>query len=437
MKKTFKGGIIIDEHKNTSNIPIDKDFSPSEVIIPMSQHIGAPCECIVKKGDTVKRGQVIGVAAEGLSCPVHASVSGTVKDICDIIATNGKKTVNVVIENDGLNTPSEDISPKDYKSMSAEQIVEAIRLAGISGLGGATFPTYAKMLSAMGKVDTLIINCSECEPYITANHRLLLEEPEKLIEGARILLYALGLKTAIFGISDNKLDAVKLIGELTKGDDAFRVEVLKTKYPQGDERQLIYALTKRQVPVGKLPADVGCVVFNTETVVAVENAIIKGEPLIEKIVTVDGDCIETPRSVKAPIGTKYKDLLEYCKCTVEIPGQIISGGTMMGFTAWSIDTSVTKGCSCILAFEKESIKLSPEGACIRCGRCVAACPMHLMPSYIAQYARKDMLDEVEKLGGKACVECGSCSFVCPAKIHLSQYVRTAKAKIIAKTRRTK
>lgn len=437
MKKTFKGGIIINEHKNTEGFAIDRAFSPSRVIIPMSQHIGAPCTCSVKKGDTVKRGQLIGAAADGLSCPVHSSVSGTVTDICDIIAANGKKTVNVVIENDGLNTPCEETTTRDYKTMSAEEIVEAVRMAGISGLGGATFPTYAKILSALGKVDTLIINCSECEPYITANHRLMLEEPERILEGARILLHALGLKTALFGISDNKPDAIKLIKELVKDDESFKVEVLKTKYPQGDERQLIYALTKRRVPVGKLPSDVGCVVFNPETVAAVENAVAKGEPLIEKIVTVDGDCIENPRSVKVPIGTEYKALLEYCGCTSESPRQIISGGTMMGFTVWTLDTSVSKGCSSILVFENESMKIGQEGACIRCGKCVLACPMRLMPSYIAQYARKDMLDEAEKLGARACVECGSCSYVCPAKIHLSQYVRTAKAKILAKTRRTK
>lgn len=437
MKKTFKGGIIIDEHKNTSNIAIDRELIPSEVIIPMSQHIGAHCECTVKKGDKVNRGQLIGSPANGLSCPVHASVSGTVKDVCDLIAANGQKTVNVIIENDLLNTPDESIVPKDYKVMSAEEIIEAIRIAGISGLGGATFPTYAKMLSAVGKVDTLIVNCSECEPYITANHRLILEEPERLLEGARILLHALGLKTAIFGISDNKPDAIKLMKELTKGDDSFKIEVMKTKYPQGDERQLIYAITKRRVPVGKLPADVGCIVFNPETVAAVEAAIAKGEPLIDKIVTVDGDCIERPHCLKVPIGTEYKALIKHCGCTVETPKQIIAGGTMMGYTVWTLDASVSKGCSSVLVFEDESIKLSPESSCIRCGKCVAACPMRLMPSYIAQYARKDMLDEAERLGARACVECGSCSYVCPAKIHLSQYIRTAKAKIIAKSRRTK
>ncbi len=425
----------MDEHKNTAAVNIDRNFKPSEVVIPMQQHIGKPCICAVKKGDAVKIGTLVGIPADGLSCPVHSSVSGTVKDVVETIGINGQKTICAVIENDGENT-CEEFTPVDAFSLDAAQIVNVIKNAGISGMGGATFPTYAKINSAIGKVDTLILNCSECEPYITANHRLMLEEPDRILSGLKILLHALSLKTAIIAISDNKQDAIDLMTEKTASDRAFKVQVMKTKYPQGDERQLIYAITKRSVPTGKLPADVGCVVFNTETAAAISNAFEKGEPLVSKVVTIDGDCIVSPRSVVAPIGAKYSDLIAYCGGTTEEPQRIVSGGTMMGFTVWDKDTPVTKGCSSVLAFAKLADQApTVDAACIRCGRCVRACPMHLMPSYISQYAKKDLLEECDKLGARSCVECGCCSFVCPAKIPVSQFVRTAKARLIALSRR--
>ena len=437
MKRTFHGGIEIDEHKNTSNIAMDRSFSPEKVIIPMSQHIGTPCLCIVKKGDIVKKGQMIGQPQGNLSCPIHASVSGKVLDVIEQIGVSGQKTISVLIENDGLNTLDESVCPKDYEAMSVEEIIEQIRLAGISGLGGATFPTYAKILSALGKVDKLILNCSECEPYITANHRLMLEHPNRILKGTKILLKVFGLEKAHMGISDNKPDAIKLFKEFAESEKFFEVTELKTKYPQGDERQLIYALTKRRVPLGKLPADVGCVVFNPETVAAIERAFTLGMPLIEKIVTLDGDRIKEPRCVKVPIGAEYEEIMRHCGYICENPQKIISGGTMMGFTVWNTKMPVSKGCSSILVFENSDFKTPENTYCIRCGKCVEACPMRLMPSYIAQYARKGLLDECERLNARACVECGCCSYVCPAKVPVSQYIRTVKAKIIAKTRRQK
>ena len=436
MKYTFKGGIHIDEHKNTAGIPIDKGFSPEKVYIPMQQHIGAPCECVVKKGDRVLRCQLIGEAGGGLSLPVHSSVSGTVSDVCDIIGTSGQKVRHAVIENDGLYENCEGLSKKDIYSMRADEAIEQIRLFGISGMGGATFPTYAKIRSALGKVDTLIVNCSECEPYITANHRLLLEEADAVIEGTRMLLHIFGLKKASIAIADNKPDAIALFKEKLRGATDISVKVLKTKYPQGDERQLIYAITKRRIPTGKLPADVGAVVFNTETAYAVEHCFSTGEPLVDKTVTVDGDCVRSPKCVKAPIGTRYRELIDYCGGTEGEIRRLVSGGAMMGFTVWSEDTPVSKGCSSVLAFTKDVDRgKTADASCIRCGKCTRACPMYLLPAYLAQFARKDMLDKCESFNVKSCVECGSCSYVCPAKIPVSQYIKTAKAKILAKARR--
>lgn len=437
-KKTFKGGIHLNEHKNTAGAEIDLGFSPDKVTIPMQQHIGAPCSCIVKKGDTVKRGQLIGEPAANLSCAVHSSVSGTVADVCELISIGGQKVVHVIIENDKENTNDDSVVPKDYTKMSPDEITEAIKQSGISGMGGATFPTYAKIKSAVGKVDTLIVNCSECEPYITANHRLMVERPDEMLGGIRILLKALSLPLAKIAIADNKPDAIGILKKKTSGCKDIKVEVVKTKYPQGDERQLIFAITGRQIPTGKLPADVGCVVFNAETTEAVYNYFAKGEPLIEKIVTVDGDCVVSPKCVLAPIGTSYEDLIAYCGGTTAEPKKIVSGGPMMGFSVWTEKTPVSKGCSSVLVFANSEDQAPTENnSCIRCGKCVKACPMHLMPSYIANYARKDLLSECDKLGARSCVECGSCSYVCPAKIPVSQYVRTAKAKINAKARRAK
>lgn len=438
MKKTFRGGIRIDEHKNTANIPIDRGFSPEKVIIPMSMHIGAPCTCTVAKGDYVKLGQVIGAPAEkGLSLAVHSSVSGTVSDVCEIIGINGQKVMNVIIENDGLYTRDDGIVPKDWHKMTSDEIIGHIKAAGISGMGGASFPTFAKISSALSKIDTVIVNCSECEPYITANHRLMLDYPDEVIEGVRILLKALSMPKAIFAIADNKPDAIRLIKEKTANSDDLCVQVLKTKYPQGDERQLIYAITKREIPAGKLPADVGCIVFNVETAESVWRSISTGDPFISKVVTVDGDCVRSPKNVVAPIGTRYSDLIEYCGGTDGTPVRIVSGGPMMGFTVWSTDTTVTKGCSSILVFAKDfSRSKYADSPCIRCGRCVRACPMRLMPSLLAQYAKANMLDRCNTLNARSCVECGSCSYVCPSKIPLSQYIRTAKAKINDMARRT-
>ena len=431
---TFRGGTHVAEHKHTQRKQIECMPAPAKVSIPLSQHIGAHCKPLVAVGDHVWRGQIIGDVEAGLGCPVHASVSGKVVAIDARNNANAQPIMNIIIENDGEMALDPSIAPHDRKlsETSTEEIIDIVRRAGISGMGGATFPTYAKIQSAMGKVDRLIVNCAECEPYITANHRLLLENPAAVINGAKILLKAFGLRMADIAIEDNKLDAVNKIEQMVAGSSLIKVRVLKTKYPQGDERQLIYALTGKELPTGKLPADVGCVIFNAETCAAVFSAFAYGMPLIERIVTVDGDCVAEPKNLLVPIGTSCLDVIEACGGLRRTPRKLIFGGPMMGAAQWDIETPVTKGTSAILVFSEQAEKRTnlPE-ACIHCGRCVKNCPMHLMPNYLAQYAKAGRLAEAEEFGVLSCVECGTCSYNCPGQVQIVQFIRVAKGAINA------
>ena len=434
MKPTFKGGIHVTEYKNTRGAAIETMPAPQFVTIPLSQHIGAPAAPVVAKGDYVAYAQVIGKVENGLGCPVHASVSGTVKEIKTIENTVGRSVQAVVIENDGLYTLSEEVKPfpKPLAKTTASEIVDMIREAGISGMGGATFPTYAKLQSAIGKVDTLIINCAECEPFITANHRVMLERPQEIIGGAEILMHALGLSSATIAVEDNKPDAIAKLQECTTPQ--IRVVALKTKYPQGDERQIIYALTKRELAGGKLPADVGCVIFNAETTAAVWHAFYHGMPLCKRVVTVDGDCIARPTNVLVHIGTSYRDLFRYCGGLIREPERVINGGPMMGFTQWNIDAPITKGASAILVFSKDFAAKGENRqvfACIRCGRCVAHCPMHLMPQMLVQLSQQRRYEDMKEFNVMSCVECGTCSYGCPGSMPIVEYIRVAKAALRA------
>lgn len=377
-------------------------------------------------------GQVIGSADGGLFCPVHASVSGKVIAIENRYAPMGNKISNVVIENDMLDTPSPDVQPfeKPLTDATPEEIVSIIRQAGISGMGGATFPTYAKIESAIGKVDTIIINCAECEPFICANHRLMLENPAAVINGVKILLKALGVRTAYIAVEDNKLDAANKIEALLGGSQMISVRILKTKYPQGDERQLIYALTGQELPAGKLPADVGCVIFNVETCASIFNAFAHGMPLTRRIVTVDGDCVREPKNILSPLGASFRELINFCGGLKKTPAKMISGGPMMGRAVWDPDMAVTKGVSAILLLSDKYTKGDgTPPVCIRCGRCVANCPMHLMPNYIAQFSRNKEYDRAEAFGAMSCVECGTCSYNCPGGLEISHQIRIARNEI--------
>lgn len=435
MAYTFKGGIHVPENKNTCLCPIQELPAPNTVYIPMQQHIGAPATPLVKKGDYVCMGQIIGKTDSGLSCPVHASVSGTVKDIEVRPSYSGHgKTTYIVIENDFQNTLDESIKPypKALSETTSEEIIDIVKNAGISGMGGAAFPTYAKISSAIGKATELIVNCAECEPYITANHRLMLEEPERIIEGTKILLRATGINHAILALEDNKEDAAEVLRKTIGNDTHFEVVLLKTKYPQGDERQLMYALKGVELPAGKLPADVGCVIFNAETCAAVHSAFTKGMPLIRRIVTVDGDAVNEPKNVRVPLGTSFSDVFEFCGGVTENISRIISGGPMMGTSQWDYNAVVVKNTSALLVLSEEYHQpVVEDAACIHCGKCVSVCPMHLMPNYLAQFAKVDNDEMCEKFNLLSCVECGCCTYICPGRVPIVQHIRDKKAQILA------
>ncbi len=434
-KYTFRGGSHVHEHKDTAALQTVRLPEPSTVSIPLSQHIGAHAVPIVQKGDPVKIGQVIGVVEKGLGCPVHASVSGTVKEIVTRHNAQGTPIQNIVIENDGQRTFSEAIRPRTepLETASTEEIIETVRQAGISGLGGATFPTYAKIQSAIGKATTVIINCAECEPYITANHRLLLERSKPVIDGLEILMHALHVKEGILAVEDNKPDAIALLKRETADKPSISVCVMKTKYPQGDERQLVYALFHKEIPAGKLPADVGCMIVNAETSAAISRAFRRGLPLVSRIVTVTGDCIKEPKNVRAPLGASYRDLIDFCGGCTQEPKKLISGGLMMGQAQWDLDAPVTKGTSALLLFSAAHDTInSRQTACIHCGSCVQHCPMHLMPNYLAQYAQARRYNDAANMNVMSCVECGTCSYNCPAGIPIVQYIRIAKGTLRAK-----
>ncbi len=437
---TFRGGTHLREHKETAALATERLPEPASVSIPLSQHIGAHARAVVRPGDTVRLGQVIGTVEQGLGCPVHASVSGTVRAIVTRRNAVGTPIQNVVIDNDGQRLWDESIRAREtgLSEATTEEIVEVVRQAGISGLGGATFPTYAKIRSAVGKADRVIVNCAECEPYLTANHRLLLERGEIVISGLEVVMHALGVKTGILAVEDNKPDAIAHLRErlrkrepLERGLD-LRVAVMKTKYPQGDERQLVYALTGREIPAGALPADVGCMIVNAETAAAVSRAFWRGLPLVSRIVTVAGDCVRQPKNVRVPLGASVQDLIAFCGGLTQTPKKMITGGPMMGYALWDPETPVVKSTSGILLFSAAYDRINTlHSPCIHCGRCVAHCPMHLMPNYLAQYAMAGDYDRAREMDAMSCVECGTCSYNCPAGVEIVQYIRVAKGAIRA------
>lgn len=434
---TFRGGVHPPHYKKmTENVVLERANEPKIVKIPLQQHIGAPCEPIVKVGENVKVGQKIGESSAFVSAPIHSSVSGTVKKV-ELINSPTGKVLGIIIESDGTNELHESIKPKgDIESLTSEELLMIVKDAGITGMGGAGFPTYVKLSPPPEKkIDTVILNGAECEPYLTADHRLMLECPEKVIYGLKAIMKILKVNKGFIGIEDNKPNAIQTLKEACKNEPNIEVISVETKYPQGDEKRLINAITKRDVPSGGLPMDVGVVVNNVGTSAAICDAIKLGMPLIERITTVTGSAIKNPKNLIIKVGTSFNEIIEQCGGFKEKPGKIIMGGPMMGMAQFSDEIPVTKGTSGILVLNEKDSKLPEPQACIRCGRCVDICPVNLVPITLSKMSHNKMYEDAEKYHALDCIECGSCSYICPSKRPLLQSIRVAKRNIISRRRK--
>lgn len=401
------------------------------MVYPLSQHIGAPAKAVVAAGDRVLKGQLIAEAGGFISAPVFSSVSGTVKAIEKRLVVNGNNDECIIIENDRKDETVSDFGKdRDLDSLSAEDIVDIIKKAGIVGLGGAGFPTGVKVSPKNANdIDTIIINGSECEPYLTSDYRLMLERNEEIIKGIKAVLKALPNAKAVIGIENNKPEAVKVLDEKTSGDDKISVCPLKTKYPQGGERQLIYAITGRKINSKMLPADKGCIVLNTASCYAIYEAVYKNMPLIHKVMTITGEAVHSPCNVDVPLGVSHSYVLEKCGGAKDDVVKFVSGGPMMGMAMSTLDVPVVKTSSSILAFSKDDVAALPQSACIHCGRCVKSCPQILVPQMMAKAVRAQDMNKFDALGGMECIECGCCTYICPAKIPLTQMFKLGKAEL--------
>ena len=434
---TFTGGIHPYDGKDLSkDKPITEVLPKGDLVYPLSQHIGAPANPIVKKGDRVLVGQKIAEAAAFVSAPVHATVSGTVKAIEPRRVVTGDSVMSIVVENDGLYETVDFAPALDLETCSREDIIERIKEAGIVGMGGAGFPTFIKLSPKdPEKIDYVIVNCAECEPYLTSDYRRMIEEPEKLVNGLKVSLTLFPNAHGILAVEDNKEDCIEILKKLTKDDNRVTVKALKTKYPQGAERQLIYASTGRKINSTMLPADVGCVVNNVDTVVAIYHAVFEGKPLMERIVTVTGDAIKDPRNFKVRIGTNYHELIEEAGGFKKKPAKIVSGGPMMGFGIFELDVPTTKTASALLCLTKDDVSAMEPTACIKCGRCVEVCPGRVLPNKLMMAAIHDDEETFLKLNGMECCECGCCSFICPAKRPLTQTIKSMRKMQLAKKKK--
>ena len=428
MAFSFFGGVHPKENKfYACDKAIEIYPAPSVVVIPMAQHIGAPCKPLVKKGDLVTVGQKIG-DNQGLCVPVHASVSGKVKAVEMRPHTNGTNVMSVVIENDGKNTLCEDCKPRtqeEVDALSAEELISIIREGGIVGMGGATFPTHVKLSGGIGKVDTVIVNAGECEPFITSDDRLCREMPEELISGLKIVMNILGVKNGHIGIEDNKPEAIRSLQAHLSAEDNIVVDVLPAKYPQGAEKQLIYAVTGREVPSGGLPAAVGCAVFNAATCKAIHDVVYEGMPLVKRVVTVSGDIAMDAKNLLVPIGTRFIDLMD-CVGFGESPYKVLSGGPMMGVTQYDLTVTVIKGVNAITMLGRKNRHAVEDARCLRCGKCIDACPMKLMPVLMYKAMQTNDPEEMKSSNLMDCIECGCCAYVCPASVPLVLGFRSGK-----------
>lgn len=429
---TFKGGIHPPDKKTlAANSFIVESKPPKIVVISLSQHIGAPCTPIVSIGQEVKKGEIVGEPAGFVSSPVHASVSGKVVAIGEFPNAMGKMINSVVIENNGKEEWTSLKDNPDYMGLAPEALKEKVKSSGIVGMGGAAFPTVVKLSPPKEKtIDAVLINGAECEPYLTADYRLMVEKPKEIIEGLKILMKVLGVQKGYIGIENNKPAAVAKMKEAAAGETGIEVMALEVKYPQGAEKMLIKAIIGREVPPRALPMDVGVVVQNVGTALAIYEAARFGKPLIERVVTVTGEGITEPKNLMVRIGAMISGLIEECGGFKDRAGKVISGGPMMGFALSSLDVAVTKGTSGILVIPEAEVAHTDDfGPCIRCSRCIDACPMGLMPSMLSVLSEKGFYEDAKEYNLFDCFECGSCAYVCPSKRPIVQLVRLAKSMV--------
>lgn len=436
-KLTFMGGIHPYDGKDLSkDKPIREVLPKGDLVYPLSQHIGAPAKAIVQKGAKVLTGQKIAEAGGFVSAPIYATVSGTVKAVEPRRVTVGDHVMCIVIENDGLYEEVEFHPVASLGELSREDILKRIQEAGVVGMGGAGFPTHVKLSpKEPDKIEFVIANCAECEPYLTSDYRRMIEEPEKLIDGLKIELSLFENARGILAVEDNKPDCIDKLKKLTKDEPKITVKAIKTKYPQGSERQLIYAVTGRAINSSMLPADAGCIVNNVDTLVAVHHAVMDGRPLMHRIVTVTGDAIADPCNFIVRIGTNYHELVEEAGGFLKKPVKIVSGGPMMGFAIFDLDVPATKTSSALLCMTEDDVAKWEPGACINCGRCVEVCPGRVVPSKLADFAEHYDEEKFLAYDGMECCECGCCSYVCPAKRRLTQSIKSMRKIQLAKRKK--
>jgi electron transport complex protein RnfC len=432
--KTFRlGGVHPQDNKLSATVPLAQLPLPKQVTIPIVQHIGAPAKVVVQRGDTVKVGQVIAQHEGFISSNIHASCSGRIGIIEDVMDSSGFKhlAVNIRVKGDDwLETIDRTDTLVEEISLSRDEIVARVMEAGVVGMGGAGFPSHAKIKVPEGKtIDTLIINGVECEPYLTADHRLMLEKPREIIVGVRILMRALGVSRAIIGIEDNKHNAIELFDEWLRGDKQIEVQPLEVQYPQGGEKQLIQAVLDREVPSGGLPADVGVIVHNVGTTFAIYEAVQKNKPLVERVVTVTGKDVKQPSNFWVRIGTPVIELITAAGGLPESTGKVVSGGPMMGKAIADLEVPVAKGTSGILMIAQAETKRAEEYNCVHCGKCIEACPMGLEPYRLLLLSKAGQSEKSKRENVLDCIECGSCSFVCPSNRPILDYIRLSKTKV--------
>jgi Na+-translocating ferredoxin:NAD+ oxidoreductase subunit C len=430
---TFRGGVHPKEYKElTEHLALEKFPLPDEIILPLSQHLGKEAKPLVKKGEEVNAGQMIAQAEGFISAPVHSSVSGKVLSLGKEITPTGFPKDSIVIKANGTDkTEKILLPPLNSETITPDEIRNRVAEAGIVGQGGAAFPTSVKLSPPKDKIiEVVILNGCECEPYLTRDYRFMIERPDDLISGFKLIMKALGVKRGVIGIENNKPEAIKILTEKVKSEPGLEVISLKTKYPQGAEKMLIKAVTGKEVPPGKLPLDVGAVIQNIGTAIAIHNAVVKGEVLTTAALTVSGKGIKVPKNLLVPVGTPIQSVIDFCGGVTEDAVKIVVGGPMMGVAQFDLHAPVMKATSGILVLTKDEVVENPETPCLRCGQCVGACPLNLIPTKLARYSQLNKYEEAEDADVTVCMECGTCAYTCPANIPLVQWIRLGKQRVL-------